>query len=388
MIHLRLVVTVALVVLLTGAAACKRTDTQDRTGTERQTGDQGSKQKETPMLRFKTFSYVDREGIGIEAFRLLIPSDWKADGTIHWVLDNPGMPAVASFRVSDPLGANEFEIFPNQPFFWTNNPMVRQLFPVGSKYFGSEVRAPVRVLEALEQIVLRRFRVRAAHMQVVGEQLLPDLAKTLGAGKAEPGVSAWAEGGKIRIQYEQAGTPLEEEIYGIVESYSFPIQTMTGVATNTLWTVDYLFSFKAKKGALDAHAKLFQAIATSFRLNPQWFNKYTQVVEYLIKRQIQQIHSIGELSRIISQTHNEISESSLQSYYDRQAVYDRVAENFSQHIRGVDGYYDPYEQRTVELPSGYRHAWTNNLGEYILTEQEDFNPNIGSNLHWEMMDRK
>jgi len=388
MTYARLIFRGALVSLSLWSGACKRTDTPDQTGTQARQGVEVTKHEGTPALRFKTFSYLDREGIGIEAFRLLIPSDWKVEGGIRWILDNPGMPAVASFRVMDPKGANEFEVFPNQSFFWTNNPMHRQLFPVGSKYFGSEVRVPVKVLDALKQIVLPRFRGSAAAMQLVNEQLLPDLAKSLGAGQAQPGVSAWADGGKIRIQYERGGTAMEEEIFGIVESYSFPIQTMTGVATNTLWNASYLFSFKAKKGALDAQAKLFQTIATSFRVNPQWFNKYTQVVEYLIKRQIQKIHSIGELSRIISQTHNEISESNLQSYYDRQAVYDRVADNFSQHIRGVDAYYDPFEQKSVELPSGYRHAWTNNLGEYILTEQEDFNPNIGSNLHWEMMERK
>ena len=347
-----------------------------------------AKHEKTVPLQFRKFSYVDREGIGIEAFHMLVPSDWKVAGGIRWVLDNPGMPAVASFRVTDPKEVDEFEVFPNQPFFWTNNPMVRQLFPVGSRYFGSEVRTPVKALEALKQIILPRFRRGVEKTQIVREQVLPDLAKSLGAGQTQPGVSAWADGAKIRIEYKRGSTAMEEEIYGVVESFSFPIQTMTGVATNTLWTVDYLFSFKAQRGTLDGRSKLFQTIATSFALNPQWFNKYNQVVEYLIQRQIQQIHSIGELSRIISQTHNEISESNLRSYYDRQAVYDRVAENFSEHIRGVDAYYDPFEQKSVELPSGYQRAWTNNLGEYIVTDQEDFNPNVGSNLHWEMMERK
>jgi hypothetical protein len=39
----------------------------------------------------------------------------------------------------------------------------------------------------------------------------------------------------------------------------------------------------------------------------------------------------------------------------------------------------------VELPSGYGHAWANNLGEYILTEDPNFDPNVQSNLHWEPM---
>ena len=36
--------------------------------------------------QFKTFSYVD-QGIGIEAFRMLLPSDWDFDGGIDWKFD-------------------------------------------------------------------------------------------------------------------------------------------------------------------------------------------------------------------------------------------------------------------------------------------------------------
>ena len=47
------------------------------------------------VFRLKKFSYIDRQGIGGEAFSLLIPSDWDFQGGITWSLDNPGMPAVA-----------------------------------------------------------------------------------------------------------------------------------------------------------------------------------------------------------------------------------------------------------------------------------------------------
>jgi len=97
-----------------------------------------------PPLKFKTVRYVDEQGIGIEAFTMLIPSDWSFEGGIRWVLDNPGMPAVASFRITSPDGRDEVETFPNQSFFWTTNQMTLQLKPVGSKNFGAEVRPPVR----------------------------------------------------------------------------------------------------------------------------------------------------------------------------------------------------------------------------------------------------
>jgi hypothetical protein len=45
-------------------------------------------------------------------------------------------------------------------------------------------------------------------------------------------------------------------------------------------------------------------------------------------------------------------------------------------------------ERSVELPAGYRNAWVNGLGEYVITEQEDYNPNLESNQNWQRMERR
>lgn len=34
------------------------------------------------IIRFKTFIYIDQKGTGIEAFRMLMPSDWQFEGGI------------------------------------------------------------------------------------------------------------------------------------------------------------------------------------------------------------------------------------------------------------------------------------------------------------------
>jgi len=334
------------------------------------------------LTRFKSFSYIDKNGTGIEAFRLLIPEDWRFEGGISWVLDNPGLPATAHFQVIAPGGRGEFEVFPNLPFFWSDNRMLLDMFPVGSRYFGNEVLPPLGPLAALKEIVIPRFRGSVTDLRIISEDNLPDLAQSLGAGQSQPGVSTSGSGAKVRVEYIQSGKPMEEEIYAIVESVSFPIQTMYGLATNINWYVDYIFSFKAPKGELDSQAKTFQTISRSFSLNPKWFSKYSQLVEYLIQAQIRQIRNIGELSRIISQTSDEISEISMRAYNNRQKVNDRISENFSRYIRGVDEYYNPIEAKNVELPSGYDNAWTNSQGEYVLSEESGYNPNIGSNLNW------
>ena len=125
--------------------------------------------KTLPALRFNTQVCVDKSGIGIEAFRMLIPHGWTFDGGIKWKLDNPGMPAVAAFRVKSPSGQEELEVFPNQPFFWTDNQMHRQMFPVGSRYYGNEVRPPLVPIDALKKIALPRFRGGVSGLRITKE---------------------------------------------------------------------------------------------------------------------------------------------------------------------------------------------------------------------------
>jgi hypothetical protein len=341
-------------------------------------------------VRFKMLRYIDQQGIGMEAFSMLIPADWKFQGGIHWTLDNPAMPAVAAFSVTNPGGVEELEVFPNQMFFWTNNQMLLSMFPIGSRYLGSEVRPPAGSLKDLfAGILIPRFRGGETDVRLVEVKSLPELAGQLGRGQqAMPGGAASAEGGKAKIEYRKGDHWMEEEMFAVVESHAYAMPSMMGQIMNVNWMADYLFSFKAEKGNLDAHAKTFQTMVRSFKLNPQWFNKYAQLTDYLIKAQIQQIQNIGQISRIISQTHNEISDMIMDSYQQRQAVYDRISTNFSRMIRGVDAYTDPVNSSAVELPSGYSRAWTNNLGEYVLSDDPNFNPNIGSQHNWQVMERQ
>jgi len=61
---------------------------------------------------------------------------------------------------------------------------------------------------------------------------------------------------------------------------------------------------------------------------------------------------------------------------------DLAAAGFDRYIRGVENYRNPFEDRAVELPSGYRNVWANSSGEYILSNNPNFNPNVGGTQQW------
>jgi hypothetical protein len=69
------------------------------------------------------------------------------------------------------------------------------------------------------------------------------------------------------------------------------------------------------------------------------------------------------------------------AYQNRQATMDRVNQNFSNYIRGVQQYRTPYGGR-VTLPSHYSSTWGTAGGRYVQSHRAGYNPNVGSNLNW------
>ncbi len=345
--------------------------------------------KDTEIIKMKMYRYIDNEGFGEEAFSFLVPIDWKVWGGINWSIENPGMPAVVKLKVSNPKVLQEFEIFPNQAFFWTNNQLVLATFPIGSKYYGAEVHPIMTASDAITKVVLPRFRNNATGLTLSKIEQVPELAKVIyNAHANQPGVQYNIDTAKTHINYTLNNIAIEEELYAVVEAFTFQFQSMQGIISNTLWTVDYIFSFKAEKGKLNQAAKTLQMIAYSFKLNTRWYYKYVKLIEYLAQQEIKRIHSIGQISKMISKTYNEISDMQMESYYKEQAIRDKIAENWSDYIRGVDRYYNPLEGKEVELPAGYNSVWTNNSGEYILTDSTLYNPNEESNKNWVLIEKQ
>lgn len=341
------------------------------------------------VLRFKKYTYMDQQGTGLPAYSFLMPSDWAYEGGITWILDNPAMPAVSAFRIYNPKGKAEFEVIANHCYFWTTNLQLLGMFPPGTKYFGSIVKKPITAQKALRNIILTEHRSNFRDLTVMKDEDFPELPQALGAGKQAQGYgSSGATGAKLRVSYIQNGIPMEEEMYAVVESMTFPVQGMFGTTYNTIWYIDYVFSFKAEKGKLESNTQVFQTITSSLKVNPQWYAKYSNVIEYMAQQQITHIKSVGEFSRMLSRMSDQISDDKMQQFASSGDVYDKVSQKFSDNTLGIDRYYDPHEGREVELPSGFNHAWSNNNGEYIIIDDPNFNPNVGSNLDWRPLERK
>jgi hypothetical protein len=312
-----------------------------------------------------------------EAFRLLVPQDWRVEGGIVWRPEISSL-TYLQLRLSDPSGSRALEFFPTLPFTW--NQQGYYGFPPGSLYLGSYVAQPLDPDNFVRRVLLPQVRGRVSPTVIRTDQL-PELAAVVAPTVQEAGAVKQVVAARTRIEYREGAKTFEEDIYSVMVYAQVPV--VPGV---TFWGPERLFGFRAEKGQLDRQAPLLQTICASARVNRGWFGRVIQVREAWIQNRMQAIRSAGELSRYIARTSDEISDMQQQAWENRRASEDRSAEAFSEYIRGVETYHDPYGDRDVQLPTGYSDVWMSRGGDYILANDPNFNPNVSATGTWERVD--
>jgi hypothetical protein len=58
----------------------------------------------------------------------------------------------------------------------------------------------------------------------------------------------------------------------------------------------------------------------------------------------------------------------------------------SQGTRGVETYRNLSTGETIDLSNQYGHAWVNNRGEYLLSDQEGFDPGVVLHEDWKALE--
>ena len=337
------------------------------------------------FMRFKKVSIMDiPEGIGGEALTYLAPVDWQVEGGMEW-RQHPSMPATVHIRTFNPRGLEQLEGFPTLGFSW-GGMLAQTGFGPGSNYLGNEVRPPMSdVMQYVKDIIIPRYR-NDVQCRIIAEQELPEWGQAVAAADlAEtgtvPGIENTYSAGKVRVEYTMAGQPVEEDLYAILQTTYVPAYNLyTQVGQRA-------YGIRAAKGQLDDRTKIMQTMVASVRPNLQWSNKYLQLCQTLHNIEMGKIQTAGKISQIISQTNSEISDMMQQSWERKQASEDRISKAWSQVNRGVEEYYSPIEQRPVELPTGYKDAWVNNAGEYIVSDNVNFNPNVELKGNWQKLER-
>jgi len=336
--------------------------------------------------RMKMAQIVDSQGWErpIPSASLLIPVDWQSQGATTWNIKDKCNGISTHFIVSGPDG-RAFERFPEYSWVWADDPRPLQQAAAQTAQFGThpcDVMAPMGAQEYLRRN-LQRLRPNA---QLVGFEPAPKLMQALQQQAQQTEASARQynlrqqvkyDAMKARVKYNLDGKPMEEWIvagtvitgtFGVMQRWSYNCLAISA-------------GQRAPAGQLDASGNLFELIASTLRVNPEWQARINQ--QSLAMQKIEQ-KGIADRAAIVAKSAEDTRNTQRQIYENQQKVQDSTSANYSQYIRGVETYQNPSTGERVELDSNYGHAWVNSQGIYLLSDQAGFNPNsvAGNTQNW------
>jgi hypothetical protein len=343
---------------------------------------------------------MDTQGFDrpIEALSLLAPSDWEIEGRVDWVASLNCTQDMIRVHVTAtaPDGLTGFEFFPTQSWQWSEDPMANQLAAQGARQGGCAVQRPFDAAGFLRMSFLPAARPLS---EVIAIEPMPDLAAAA-ESELRSGLAMMLQAGLIRdarataaraiIGYDVRGTRMQEWInasVGVTTTRTMsPGAMMRGQLaemTHRGFTASNIFAARGPAGSLERNAALFATIFASIRPNDRWASAVRQAMLGINQAAID---GAAELSRILARHNREMMEIITRGYEQRQAVQDRMHDQFSRYIRGVERYVDP-SGRGVDLSAGYRYVWGNGMGEYILTDDPWYDPARTSGQKWTRLDK-
>jgi len=347
------------------------------------------------MFAFRKHVVIDRNGFGYEAFRLLVPKGWHFKGGVSWDYNKFPAEVSTAFTITSPDGGSVLEQFPHINLFWSQD----QNMQFSHSRAGMEILQPMGAIEFLKNFFIPRFRSKVSSLKVIQTQDLPELAQQTRDlaqlqlnifGQISPFQFAYelrADAGRLKMEYSRGGNRIVEDVTVAVTYIISYMPAMYGGSVQGISWIPIVTSFRVPEKEIDNRIKIFKIITDSRKDNPVWAENCLKLSATVTRDQLRHQRAIFNRMQQISRTQSEIGDMIMDSYQKRNDAYDRIFDNYSQAIRGVDSYADPINNWKIELPAGYDNAWTNG-SDYIISDDPGFNPNVGSTQDWQRMSRQ
>ncbi len=348
-------------------------------------------------VMFKRVRFLDQMGFDrpVEAFSMLVPSGWKAEGGIKWgsVGGCRGEMINSIVTLTSPDGAFSFHALPGRAFSFANDQMMVQALRAGAQAGGCAVNQPFNASQFVDGYARMDLRAQASNIQPDEasiaylrpiDQMANETARQYGNNSQQESTVAK---GDLRFPDGSEGI-LQGTVTNIVtrkpDAFSGGI-TMFSVTT----AIPFMMRFPAGRRA--EALKLYHTIMTSHRVSPIWKQAKESFMTRLgnIEHQgrMERIRLMGEQARAYAREQSAASDQRMRDWENRQAAQDRQHTNFIQAIREVETWKDS-SGSSVELSSGYSNAWTRGDGSYILTNSPNFDPSsVFRDQQWKPMQR-
>jgi hypothetical protein len=296
---------------------------------------------------------------------------------VNWNLQRTVAPCDLYVRIASPDNAALFVQLPSLVFVWSEM-NARYAAQTGGQVQGCPIVRPVDGPAAAIENVIIPLALKGIRYRVVSQQELPRMAAAFAPTYQQPGQpSGTVRAGVMRIEYEQGGRAMEQEIYCVF----LLNQGMGGY----VWGLDHIVAFKAEKGHLDREAKRFTMMASSLLPTPRFMDALTKVTAALIQQFYQSQQALMARVAAEVQAQHEISAQSIASWKARSDANFKAIDNWANGaIRGVTPTKDA-SGATVNVPNAATHAWSNASGEVIYSTNESFRPSQYKNVDWQRL---
>jgi len=393
-------------VLILAACACNNDinpDTDQIATSMENSGNQKSSPQFTEGKDYYLFNRVkimDLQAFSqpAEAYSILLPKDWQSEGGVIWTA--PGQTCAGttmSFSAQSPTGEFSFKILPAYTWTYSTNQQLNQLQQT-SQYCGKG--EPIDARQYIDQVWLPELgnatlieaknnpEVVTAHSEMDDQAR----AEMMRYGAAQVNYRHTALTAKATLTNNQAAIL----ICGVTNAEVYVPNVYNGsMAINYTSSVSRMYlTYPADK--TEEAEQIASMIIGSIRTNPDWkeaTNNYWRSV-----REQKQIEHLGKI-RLMDERTRQIGEQTIaagnrrlaemdnqmRSWEAKQSSQDRMHTNFIKTIREVEHYRD--ENGTVELSSGYNHAWSRSDGSsFLLSNSPNFEPSsVFQDQRWKEM---
>lgn len=313
------------------------------------------------------------------AVRVLVPAGWRSEGGVLW---RPEMANVATidFRAWSPYGRESLDVLPVETFIWNKGGITG--FPNGSVYLGHRVLPAIGDPVTFIEEMAPQLRPRLRNASVVQVTALPRAAKTVEATLSEAGTARWARAARVRFEYREAGSVMQEDVY-----CALAFVTSSTSPTTVYWRPERFYSFRAPKGRLDGSAPLLHTMVSSLHYDTVWFNRYFRAGLRQRQSDIKLVRDPGTLTRYLSGFSDRPTPAARQAYERKIATDTAIMRGFGEHVRGLEVYRGSAEAQQIQLPAGYTRAWEAAAGGYILSRDAGFTPRSSTSGAWTALER-
>lgn len=288
-----------------------------------------------------------------QAFSLEVPAGWQVRGGL---LRRAAVDVVKFVQVHSPDG--QIYLFigdPDIPVFTLPNQISAMSgFQEGSWYSpGYGVRMMVMRFQPgvnfAAAYVQNTFGQRCGGFRISASRDRPDASQQINRILQQysmPGFQQQLSTGEVR--FTCTGST------GRRAGYCFAGTQVMAAYGSGIWTVEYLLGYVAPQRRVHEAETILAHMVASLSVNPAWVRMQQGIT--------------GNVSQIVSETGNYISNLISSSYAAQQASQEESARRFSNYIRGTEDVVDPSSGQAYKVESGSNYYWIDAGGTIVGTD--------------------